>query len=135
MFVHACVRVCVCVRARVRAQTNCAAGGQVTSIYAVLATDFFGEQSQEFFGTFSVSIFTLFQVSTGDAWASIVARSLLYRVGSDGELTDQVCLRVYVCLSACLPVCLSACLYLKRESAFQRMRVRITVLADTDRRG
>ena len=48
-----------------------------TSMYAVVATDLFHEYSDEFFGTFGASLFTLFQVATGDAWSSIVTRTLL----------------------------------------------------------
>ena len=48
-----------------------------TSMYAVVATDLFHTQSEEFFGTFGASLYTLFQISTMDAWSSIVTRTLL----------------------------------------------------------
>ena len=48
----------------------------VTSLYAVVAADLFGPQS-DLFVDFVSSMFTLFQVATGDSWASMVARTLM----------------------------------------------------------
>ena len=45
----------------------------VTSIYAILATDFFASDQPEYFGSFALSLFTLFQMATGDSWSSQVA--------------------------------------------------------------
>ena len=44
----------------------------VTSIYAILATDFFASDQPEYFGSFALSLFTLFQMATGDSWSSQV---------------------------------------------------------------
>ena len=49
----------------------------VTSLYAVLCTDLFGQIDYENFGTFSRSLFSLFQVATGDSWSSVIARGLM----------------------------------------------------------
>eukprot|EP00961_Rhodomonas_salina_P179873 2427584-Rhodomonas_salina.1 len=48
----------------------------VSCIYAVLATEIFRFKDGEMFGSFLRSLFTMFQISTGDGWASIVARSI-----------------------------------------------------------
>ena len=48
----------------------------ITSIYAILAVNFFSHKSPEFFGSFSKALFTLFQVCTGDGWASDIARPI-----------------------------------------------------------
>ncbi|EKX41331.1 hypothetical protein GUITHDRAFT_112542 [Guillardia theta CCMP2712] len=48
----------------------------VAAIFAIMATDFFGDLNEEFFGSFFKSLFTLFQMATGDSWASAVTRSL-----------------------------------------------------------
>jgi hypothetical protein len=40
----------------------------VSSLYAVLATDFFRDRDNGNFGTFLSSLFSLFQVATGDSW-------------------------------------------------------------------
>jgi hypothetical protein len=38
----------------------------VTSIYAILAVNFYACRSPEFFGSFTKALFTLFQVFIGD---------------------------------------------------------------------
>ena len=48
----------------------------VTSIYAILAVNFYACRQPEYFGSFSRALFTLFQICTGDGWASDVARPL-----------------------------------------------------------
>ncbi|EKX43249.1 hypothetical protein GUITHDRAFT_110665 [Guillardia theta CCMP2712] len=48
----------------------------ITSIYAVIGTNLFSHDQPEFFGTFMRSMFTMYQVATGDAWGSIISRSL-----------------------------------------------------------
>jgi hypothetical protein len=47
----------------------------IAAIYAILGTNFFGEQSPEFFLNFKTSLFTMFQVLSGDGWSDL-ARSL-----------------------------------------------------------
>ena len=42
----------------------------VISMFAVVATDFFGVLDPEEFGRFFDSLFSLFQIATGDSWAS-----------------------------------------------------------------
>ena len=61
----------------------------VTSIYAILAVNFFAERSPEFFGNFSKALFSLFQVCTGDGWASTIARPIFSGADDpDGEKLD-----------------------------------------------
>jgi len=48
----------------------------VTSIYAILAVNFYSCRSPEFFGSFTRALFTLFQICTGDGWASDIARPI-----------------------------------------------------------
>ena len=49
----------------------------VTSVYAVLATEFFASQDSVNFGTFALSLYTLFQVASGDSWSSVISRGLM----------------------------------------------------------
>ena len=44
----------------------------VTSIYAILAVNFYACRQPEYFGSFSRALFTLFQICTGDGWARYV---------------------------------------------------------------
>ena len=55
----------------------------MTSIYAVLATQLFGNVFMERFGSFTKATLTLFQISTGDSWLTDVLRPLLQRQGLD----------------------------------------------------
>ena len=48
----------------------------VISMFAVVATDFFGVLDPEEFGRFFDSLFSLFQIATGDSWASNITRKL-----------------------------------------------------------
>ena len=68
----------------------------VTSIYAILAVNFFAERSPEFFGNFSKALFSLFQVCTGDGWASTIARPIFSGADDpDGNKLDigtQLCI-------------------------------------------
>ena len=54
----------------------------IAAIYAILGTNFFGEQSPEFFLNFKTSLFTMFQVLSGDGWSDL-ARSLFARDETD----------------------------------------------------
>ena len=54
----------------------------IAAIYAILGTNFFGEQSPEFFLNFKTSLFTMFQVLSGDGWSDL-ARSLFARNETD----------------------------------------------------
>ena len=47
-----------------------------TCIYAVLATNLYGDDYQDLFGSLSSSIFTMLQIATGDGWYSLVAREI-----------------------------------------------------------
>jgi hypothetical protein len=49
----------------------------ITSIYSILAVNFYAGRSQEFFGSFSKALFSLFQICTCDSWASEITRSIL----------------------------------------------------------
>jgi len=53
----------------------------VTSIYAVVAVDLFGEENPVYFGSYSASLFTMFQVCTFDNWADGISRD------EDGSVT------------------------------------------------
>ena len=59
----------------------------VMSMYAVLATDFFGRTDPASFGRFFDSLFTLFQIATGDSWASDITRSLADAAGTGGQVS------------------------------------------------
>jgi len=48
----------------------------ISSVYAVLGTNFFKTRAPEFFDDFLTSLFTMFQVLTGDGWAGDVVRPL-----------------------------------------------------------
>eukprot|EP00960_Hanusia_phi_P068162 766775-Hanusia_phi.AAC.1 len=61
----------------------------VTSIYAILAVNFFSSRSPEYFGSFSRACFTLFQVCTGDGWATEIARPIFHD-GSGGDGADHL---------------------------------------------
>ena len=54
----------------------------------MLATHLFGERNAEFFGSFHASFFTMIQVVSGDAWASIISRSIFEEQGA-GPRLDQ----------------------------------------------
>ena len=54
----------------------------VTSIYAILAVNFYSCRSPEFFGSFTRALFTLFQICTGDGWASDIARPIFQTVSA-----------------------------------------------------
>uniref|UniRef100_A0A6U4LAN9 EF-hand domain-containing protein n=2 Tax=Hemiselmis andersenii TaxID=464988 RepID=A0A6U4LAN9_HEMAN len=51
----------------------------ITAIYAILGVTAFDNLAPEYFDTFSISLFTMFQITTGDAWGSDVARTMLRR--------------------------------------------------------
>ena len=57
----------------------------VSSVYAVVATDLFRNES-ELFADFTKSLFTLFQIASGGSWASTVARNVMenYSGGDKG---------------------------------------------------
>jgi voltage-gated sodium channel len=50
----------------------------IAAIYAILGTNFFGEQTPEFFLNFKTSLFTMFQGLFRDGWSDL-ARSLFAR--------------------------------------------------------
>mmetsp|Transcript_17917 Transcript_17917/g.27702 ORF Transcript_17917/g.27702 Transcript_17917/m.27702 type:complete len:457 (-) Transcript_17917:814-2184(-) len=54
----------------------------VTSIYAILAVNFYADRSSEYFGNFTRALFTLFQICTGDGWASDIARPVFKTDGN-----------------------------------------------------
>jgi hypothetical protein len=60
----------------------------ITSIYAILAVNFYADRSPEFFGSFSKALFSLFQVCTGDGWASSIARPIF--TGADNPDTEPL---------------------------------------------
>ena len=49
----------------------------VTTVYAVVATDLFGDHDPVHFANFFESLFSLFQMATGDSWGSVITRGLL----------------------------------------------------------
>ena len=60
----------------------------VTSIYAILAVNFYACRQPEYFGSFSRALFTLFQICTGDGWAR------------------YACICVCICPCTCICVCI-----------------------------
>lgn len=49
----------------------------VIYIYAIIATNLYGEQFPQFFGTLGESFYTLFQVMTGESWSMSIARPIM----------------------------------------------------------
>ncbi len=57
--------------------------GLISSIYASMVVNLFGEQEPMHFGKFSRSIFTMFQACTDDDWSTDITRPSFYQ---DGEV-------------------------------------------------
>lgn len=60
----------------------------VSSIYAVLSVELFGDKFPQYFGNFSASFFTMFQMLTGDDWSSVTRE--MFDVLNEGKVDPGV---------------------------------------------
>ena len=60
----------------------------VSSIYAVLSVELFGDKFPLYFGNFSASFFTMFQMLTGDDWSSVTRE--MFDVLNEGKIDPGV---------------------------------------------
>eukprot|EP00960_Hanusia_phi_P027932 747115-Hanusia_phi.AAC.2 len=68
----------------------------VTSMFAIISVDLYGNRRPDLFGNFELAIFTMYQCATGDAWASSVARPLF----STADKTVMIFFVVYMIISS-----------------------------------
>jgi len=55
--------------------------GILMGIWSIMGVEFYGKDQPLDFGNFGRAMFTMWQVMTGDSWASMIARPLLYDGG------------------------------------------------------
>ena len=60
----------------------------VSSIYAVLSVELFGDKFPLYFGNFSASFFTMFQMLTGDDWSTVTRE--MFDVLNEGKIDRGV---------------------------------------------